>query len=46
MRELNPTASGTPNRSLDKLCNGQTRISEIMSKKFYRLKLFQLKCQE
>ena len=31
MRELNPTASGTPNRSLDKLCNGQTRISEIMN---------------
>ena len=31
MRELNPTASGTPNRPLDKLCNGQTRISEIMS---------------
>ena len=31
MRELNPTASGTPNRSLDKLCNGQTRISERMS---------------
>ena len=44
MRELNPTASGTPNRPLDKLCNGQTRISEIMSCKELA-NLFQTSCK-